>query len=71
MTERSPMREPLDPRAAEEVLRRADHGLGPGPLATDEAHARRVADLHLYLRQWHAERDHAALGGLLARETGP
>lgn len=48
--------------AAEDVLRRAAHGLGPGPLATDEAHARRVADLELYLRQWHAERDQAALG---------
>lgn len=54
-------------QAAEEVLRRADHGLGPGPLATDEAHARRVADLHLYLRQWHAERDHAALGRAVAQ----
>ena len=48
--------------AAEDVLRRAAHGLGPGPLATDEEHARRVADLELYLRQWHAERDQAALG---------
>ncbi|PUA80132.1 acyl-CoA dehydrogenase family protein [Nocardioides currus] len=48
--------------AAEDVLRRAAHGLGPGPLATDEDHARRVADLELYLRQWHAERDQAALG---------
>lgn len=54
-------------QAAEEVLRRADHGLGPGPLATDETHARRVADLHLYLRQWHAERDHAALGRAVAQ----
>ena len=52
--------------AAEDVLRRAAHGLGPGPLATDEDHARRVADLELYLRQWHAERDQAALGEALA-----
>lgn len=52
--------------AAEEVLRRAAHALGPGPLATDAEHARRVADLELYLRQWHAERDHAALGEWLA-----
>lgn len=49
-------------QCAEEVLRLADHGLGPGPLATQEEHAARVADLHLYVRQWHAERDHAALG---------
>ena len=53
--------------AAEDVLRRAAHGLGPGPLATDEDHARRVADLELYLRQWHAERDQAALGEDLLR----
>lgn len=53
--------------AAEDVLRRAAHGLGPGPLATDEEHARRVADLELYLRQWHAERDQAALGQELTR----
>ncbi len=48
--------------AAEDVLRRAAHALGPGPLATDEDHARRTSDLDLYLRQWHAERDQAALG---------
>lgn len=48
--------------AAEEVLALADHGLGPGPLALDEEHARRTADLRIYLRQHHAERDHAALG---------
>lgn len=48
--------------AAETVLHHAAHALGPGPLATEEEHARRVADLQLYLRQWHAERDIAALG---------
>lgn len=52
--------------AAEDVLGRAAHGLGPGPLATDEDHARRVVDLELYLRQWHAERDQAALGREIA-----
>lgn len=57
--------------AAEEVLRRAAHGLGPGPLATDEDHARRVADLELYLRQWHAERDAAALGREVLHGTAP
>ncbi len=51
--------------AAEDVLRRAAHGMGPGPLATEEDHARRVADLELYLRQWHAERDQASLGRML------
>jgi alkylation response protein AidB-like acyl-CoA dehydrogenase len=57
--------------AAEVVLRRAAHGLGPGPLATDEDHARRVADLELYLRQWHAERDQAALGLAVLDEDRP
>ncbi len=52
-------------QAAEEVLRRADHALGPAPLVAEEEHAARVADLHLYLRQEHAERDQAALGRAL------
>ncbi len=49
-------------RAAEDVIERVGHALGPAPLARDERHARRVADLQLYLRQHHAERDEAALG---------
>ncbi len=48
--------------AAETVLRCVDHGLGPAPLALEPEHAGRVADLRLYLRQHHAERDAAALG---------
>ena len=48
--------------AVEEVLTRAGHALGPGPLALEEEHARRVVDLGLYVRQHHAERDAAALG---------
>ena len=48
--------------AAEDVLERVGHSLGPAPLARDDRHARRVADLQLYLRQHHAERDEAALG---------
>lgn len=58
--------------AAERVLNAAAHGLGPGPLAWEEEHARRVADLQVYVRQHHSERDHAALGGmLLARGAAP
>jgi hypothetical protein len=54
--------------AAERTLRRVGHALGPAPLAFDEEHARRAADLELYLRQHHAERDLARLGELtLAR----
>lgn len=44
------------------VLTRVGHALGPAPLAFDAAHARRVADLQLYVRQHHAERDAARLG---------
>lgn len=39
--------------------------LGPGPLVSDEEHARRAADLTIYLRQHHASRDDAALGKAL------
>jgi hypothetical protein len=53
-------------RAATSVIGRVGRALGPTPLATDGAHARRVADLQVYLRQSHAERDLEALGRLLA-----
>ncbi|KZX22513.1 hypothetical protein ACH61_00279 [Rathayibacter tanaceti] len=41
---------------------RAGRALGPAPLALDAEHSKRVADLTLYVRQHHAERDDAALG---------
>ncbi|NHA66442.1 acyl-CoA dehydrogenase family protein [Phycicoccus flavus] len=50
---------------AEEVLTVVGHGLGPAPLTHDDEHAGRVADLTVYLRQHHAERDLAALGSLV------
>ena len=50
---------------SEQVLEHVAHALGPAPLALDDAHAARVADLQLYLRQHHAERDDAALGRAL------
>ena len=56
--------------AATEVMSRVGRALGAGPLCHDEAHARRVADLTVYLRQHHAERDLAQLGTLVA-ERGP
>jgi len=56
--------------AAEEALRNAGHALGPAPLAFDEEHARRAADLGLYIRQHHAERDLARLGSLLTADDG-
>ena len=52
-------------RAAEETLMHVAHALGPAPLAQDPVHAKRVADLELYVRQHHAERDDASLGGAL------
>jgi len=43
--------------AATETIERVGRALGPGPLCNDRAHARRVTDLGVYLRQTHAERD--------------
>ncbi|TFC14291.1 acyl-CoA dehydrogenase family protein [Cryobacterium sp. MDB2-10] len=57
-------------RSVEEVIARAGHALGPWPLAFEARHSQRVADLELYVRQHHAERDEAALGALLL-DGGP
>lgn len=48
--------------AATLTLDRVGRALGAGPLCSDAAHAARVADLTVYLRQSHAERDLAELG---------
>ena len=53
---------------ATEVMHRVGRALGAGPLSHDEAHSRRVADLTVYLRQHHAERDLAELGALVAAQ---
>ncbi|MCX2932875.1 acyl-CoA dehydrogenase [Mycobacterium sp. CVI_P3] len=53
--------------AVDEVIGRSGRALGPAPLALDAAHARRVADLSMYVRQSHAERDLATLGNLVGR----
>jgi alkylation response protein AidB-like acyl-CoA dehydrogenase len=50
--------------AVDEAITRTGRALGPGPLALDGQHARNVADLTVYVRQSHAERDLAALGRL-------
>lgn len=52
--------------AATLVAVRVGRALGPAPLATDHDHAQRVADLEVYVRQDHAERDLAALGADVA-----
>ncbi len=52
-----------------EVLDAAGKALGPAPFCRDAALARRYADLPVFLRQSHAERDLAQLGQLIARQT--
>jgi alkylation response protein AidB-like acyl-CoA dehydrogenase len=53
----------------QDVLRRFGRAGGPGPLAFDSGCARRLAELVLYLRQSHAERDLQRLGALSQRTT--
>ena len=53
--------------AVEETIVRTGRALGPALLVQDAEHARRVADLTIYVRQSHAERDLAALGRLAVR----
>ena len=48
------------------VLTRVGHGVGAGPLCQDASTARRFADLPVFIRQTHAERDLAELGSLVA-----
>lgn len=55
-------------RAATEVIDRVGRALGPAPLCTDAAHARRCADLAVFIRQSHAESDWAALGAAVHAE---
>lgn len=49
-------------RAVREVVDRAPRMVGPAPLSRDAELAHAVADLQLYVRQHHGERDHATLG---------
>jgi alkylation response protein AidB-like acyl-CoA dehydrogenase len=56
----------LTEAVATDVLTRTGRALGAGPLGHDQAHSRAVADLTVYLRQHHAERDLAHLGELVA-----
>ncbi len=54
---------------ASEVLDRVGRALGAGPLCLDPVQAQRAADLPVYLRQSHAERDLAGLGELAVQEA--
>src|SRR5690606_29592360 len=58
-------------RACHEVLDAAARGMGPGPLCRDREHARRCADLAVFVRQSHADRDWAALGRQVAMLEAP
>ncbi|XPG47412.1 acyl-CoA dehydrogenase family protein [Variovorax sp. KK3] len=55
-------------QAATEVMRHAGRALGATPFCRDPHFARAMADLPVYLRQSHAERDLAALGSLIAAD---
>ncbi|KAA0987047.1 acyl-CoA dehydrogenase family protein [Pseudomonas sp. ANT_J28] len=48
--------------AVEQVMLHVGHALGAGPYCKDRQFARLIADLPVFLRQSHAERDLAALG---------
>ena len=55
-------------QAANEVIHHAGRAVGAGPLCRDPRFARALADLPVFLRQSHAERDLAALGQFAANE---
>jgi alkylation response protein AidB-like acyl-CoA dehydrogenase len=54
--------------AVDEAITRTGRALGPVPLCSDQVHAQRVADLLIYVRQSHAERDLAELGKLCGQQ---
>ena len=55
--------------AVDESIHRSARALGPAPLSLDGAHAQRVADLSIYVRQSHAERDLERLGQLAGKSS--
>lgn len=56
-------------QSAEQVIRHVGRALGAGPYCKDRQFARLIADLPVFLRQSHAERDLAALGQQVLTET--
>ncbi len=52
------------------MLDRVARALGPGRLVRSADHAQAVADLSVYIRQSHADRDLASPGGLVI-DDGP
>jgi alkylation response protein AidB-like acyl-CoA dehydrogenase len=55
--------------SAEQVIFHVGRALGAGPYCRDPHFARLIADLPVFLRQSHAERELAALGDLTAQQT--
>lgn len=55
-------------RAAVEVVKRAGRALGAGPLCRNRHFASLMADLPVFIRQSHAERDEAALAERIVNE---
>lgn len=53
--------------AVDEAIGRTARALGPAPLCVDAQHAKKVADLAIYVRQSHAERDLERLGVLAGK----
>lgn len=58
----------LADETAADVLRLATRAMGAGPLCRDATFARRAADLPVFVRQSHGDRDLQALGAHLAAE---
>jgi hypothetical protein len=56
-------------QSVEQVMREVGRALGAGPFCKDRHFARLSADLPVFLRQSHAERDLAALGQLVAGQS--
>ncbi|WP_295629308.1 acyl-CoA dehydrogenase family protein [uncultured Corynebacterium sp.] len=56
-------------RICADVLDHVGRALGAGPLAHDQRVAERIADVAVYSRQSHAERDEAWLGELLVADS--
>ncbi len=53
-------------RSCEEIIVRAGHAAGPGPLTGNAHYSKQMSDLQVYIRQHHAERDDASHGTILA-----
>lgn len=58
-------------RACVQVLDAVGRALGPAPMCLDPAHAQRWADLTVFIRQSHADRDWAELGRSIQRQESP